>query len=86
MRWGDQRTGVEVAGLVPRLRRTGPTTGLVATRGGLPAMNVGWLRADLDRLLDPVSDLGAEGCCAVPEAYSYSGATCFEPGASASGE
>lgn len=47
------RDGTEVAELTPRRRRTRPASELIAARRALPAMDLGRLRADLDRILDP---------------------------------
>jgi len=46
------RDGAEVAELVPRRRRAKTTPDLIVARRTLPRMNLGRLRADVDRILD----------------------------------
>ena len=46
------RDGAEVAELVPRRRPAKTTADLIAARRTLPRMNLGRLRADVDRILD----------------------------------
>jgi len=46
------RDGAEVAELVPLRRRAKTTPDLIAARRTLPRMNLGRLRADVDRILD----------------------------------
>jgi len=46
------RDGAEVAELVPRRRPAKTTADLIAARRTLPRMDLGRLRADVDRILD----------------------------------
>ncbi len=47
------RDGAEVAELVPLRRRARTTSELIAARRSLPKLDLGRLRADLDKILDP---------------------------------
>ena len=47
------RDGAEVAEIVPLRRRARTTSELIAARRSLPKLDLGCLRADLDKILDP---------------------------------